>query len=108
MLHATDASGSHANERCAVLIGGQRHATILRSALRGRFVIAGWPGLALGTRLHLILDRGRSVVQECEVIGATALGIELARVEGAAVPDGAADESVPLPQAEPAAPRRRT
>jgi hypothetical protein len=84
MLHRTDISAPQANERCAVLLGGQRFATVLRGVSPGRFVIAGWPGLVLGTRLHLILDRGRSVVQECEVVGATALGIELSRVEAPA------------------------
>jgi hypothetical protein len=113
MQHATDASGWQANERCAVLIAGQRYATTLRSASRGRFVIAGWPGLALGTRLHLILDRGRLVVQECEVIGATALGIELACTDAGAdeslVPGPATDDTpAPRQAATGALPGRQT
>ncbi len=87
MRNASVTPARPATERCAVLIGNQRFATTLHHAERGRFVISGWPGLALGMRLHLILDRGRSVVQECEVIGASALGIELAQVDGAPVPD---------------------
>jgi hypothetical protein len=67
--------------RCAVLVGSQRRQTELISASHGRFVIVGWPGLVLGLRLHLILDRGRTVVRECLVVGASAMGIELACVE---------------------------
>ena len=103
MMQTNNAFGPQASERCAVLIGGQRYATTLRGTSRGRFVIAGWPGLALGTRLHLILHRGRSVVQECEVVGATALGIELVRVDGGApVPQQSADDST-VQEGEPLA-----
>ncbi len=63
-----------------MLIGSQRYQTTLRAASRDRLVIAGWLGLAHGTHLHLVLDRGRAVILECEVIGATTLGIELARM----------------------------
>ncbi len=100
MINASATPGRPAIERCAVLIGSQRFATTLHHADRGRFVISGWPGLALGMRLHLILDRGRSVVQECEVIGASALGIELAQVDGAPMPDDGAS----APAAPPTAP----
>lgn len=90
--------GRPATERCAVLIGSQRFATTLHHADRGRFVISGWPGLALGMRLHLILDRGQSLVQECEVIGASALGIELAVIDGLSMTDDVdAQSQTPTP-----------
>ena len=87
MMFASVTPGRSATERCAVVIGSQRFVTTLHHAARGRFVISGWPGLALGMRLHLILDRGQSLVQECEVVGASALGVELAQVDGAPTTD---------------------
>jgi hypothetical protein len=64
--------------RCTVLIGSQRRQTSLLAASADRFVIAGWQGLALGARVHLVIERGRMLVQECLVVGATSLGVELA------------------------------
>lgn len=72
--------------RCAILIGSQRRLTTLLAASGDRFLIAGWQGLALGTRLHLIIERGRPFVRECAVIGATTRGIELACLDGEPAP----------------------
>lgn len=86
MQHSSPQTGGRpawGRTRCAVLIGSQRRQADLISASQGRFVIAGWPGLVLGLRLHLILDRGGTLVRECLVVGASAMGIELACVEAA-------------------------